>query len=354
MKKRLLLVLVLAMLVVSVSILPAMAAVTMCTVNMADTFTLASSISVKTIDGVAQSKVTTATLIIADNTITSKGVIANATLAVPGYVTITVTGYVGHGINPYLTLYGTSADVQFVLTGKVHAHGAVPQSISGRVDGFGDHSQGALVGVDDDPVGSSAVWSIADQYDGTTSALLTQAAAAGSTYVQFTAPSGIHLKDLDTIASGWSIAHNTSAVAGGPQVELKFQKTGCPDPDGVGHVDITLLPHQGVGSAVWEVEQLTSATLAIYYGNDPFNGTAFDSGAGVSTALSTIEGLINAETNMGNDGTAYTCGDWHLTRVRIELWEAGGRTSYIDSVTIKNHVYSFEPVVFSGSFKAIP
>ena len=353
MKRRICLSIALVLLLVCVSVLPVLGAATTCTVNMADTFTLTSSIAVKTIDGVNQSRVTTATLIIADNTVTTKGVITNATLAVPGYVTIAVTGYVGHGTNPYLTLYGASTDIQFVLTGKVHAHAAVPQSITGRVDGFGDHSQGTLVGVDDDPVGSSAVWSVADQYDGTTSALLTQAAAAGSTYVQFTAPSGIHLRDLDTITSGWSFAHNTEAVAGGPQVELRFQKVGAPDPDGVGHVDITLIPHQGVGAAVWELETLTSATNCMYYGNDPFNGTAFEENSGALT-LATVEAAINNEAAMSADGTVYTCGDWHLIRVRVELWEAGARTSYVDSVTIKGNVYSFEPVVFAGKFTGRP
>lgn len=350
MRKRFILLIGVSILLVAVSVLPAFAAATTCTVNMADTFNMTSTIAVKTIDGEVQSHVTTATLIIADNTVTTKGVITNATLAVPGYVTVAVTGYIGHGNNPYLTLYGASSDVQFILTGKVHAHAAVPQSITGRIDGFGTHSQAAL---GDDPAGAVATWSTASQYDGTTSALLTQAAAAGSTYVQFVPAGTFHLRDLDTISSGWSIWHNTSAVAGGPQVELRFQKQGYPDPDGVGHVDITLLPHQGVGNAVWEVENLTSATKAIYYGNDPYNGTAFDESSGALT-LAQVEAAINEEAAMSADGTVYTCGDWHLIRVRIELWEAGARTSYIDSVTINNRFYSFEPVVFSGSFKAVP
>jgi len=308
------------------------------------------NIAVKTIDGETQTKVSTATLIVADNTVTTRGVITNATLAVPGYITVAVAGYVGRGSNPYLTLYGTSADVQFVVTGKVHAHSGVVQYITGRVDGFGDHSQ-ATIG--DDPVGAVASWSTADSYNGTTSALLTQAAAPGSVYVQFTAPTGVHLSDLATLATGWSMWHNTSAVAGGPQIELRFQKVGYPDPDGVGHVDITLLPHQGVGSAVWEVESFTSATKCIYYGNDPFNGTAFSENSGALT-LAGVEAAINLEAAMSADGIVYTCGDWHLIRVRVELWEAGARTSYIDDVTIDGHVYSFEPVVFAGTFTARP
>jgi hypothetical protein len=339
--------LMLVALLLMVSVLPAFGAATVCTVNAAGTWNLTGNLSAKTTDGITETSIKTATLTITGSTITSKGVIGTAALTISGYAAVTVTGYIGMGSSPTIVLYGTSTDSKLIAKGKVHSASGTATTMQLSFSGVGNHSEGTLGS--DAAAPAAATWSTAQQYNGSTSVLLTQAAGAGSTYVNVTPPNGIKLKDLDTLASGWGMAFLQSANAYGPQIELKFQKVGSPDPNGVGHVDITLIPNQGVGSAAWAVESFTSATNCMYYGNDPYNGTAFSSATGALT-LAGVEAAINLEANMGNDGTAYKCGDWVLTRVRVELWEAGARTSYIDQLSVKGKVYSFEPVIFTGSF----
>jgi hypothetical protein len=219
------------------------------------------------------------------------------------------------------------------------------------MDGWRWHAGGTL---GDDPVGATTAWSTADSNEGSISALLTQAAAPGSTYVSVTPPSGIKLKDIDTITSGWSFWHNLQdGKAYGPQVELRFAAATNVNPDGAGHVDVTLIPHQEAGDGTWERETITgAATLAGYYGNDPFDGTAFDEFSG-TLHMDDVEAAINAEGAMTANG-GFTCGEWVLTQVKVELWEAGARTCYIDDLTIKGTVYTFEPLQFAGSFKALP
>jgi len=316
-------------------------------VQMMDTFTAEANMTFTDIDGNRITTVKAATLIITDNTVATFGVIANGTLAISGYATMTVTGYIGKGNNPTLVLSGSGTDAKATIIAKVHAHVGVVQTITGTINGVGTHSQGTL---GDDPAGAVASWSVAQQYDGTTSALLVADAVTGSTYVQFTPQTGIKLNQLDTITTGWSVAHRLeNATSNGPQVELKFQKRGTATPDGVAHVDVTLLPYQTTGTGAWVVSQLTgAATNALYYGNDPVDGTAFSDG-GVAL-LNTVEAAINAEGVMGSDSASA----WELTRVRVELWEAGARDCWIDQVTINGKVYSFEPASFTGNFKAVP
>jgi hypothetical protein len=324
------------------------AAAVVTNVQLMDTFTLTLNIRTTDIDGNSITRITTGTLIITDNTVSTLGIISNGTLALEGYTTMTVTGYVGKGSRPTLVLYGTSADCKATFFGKVKATAGVVSTITGSLNGFGYHSVGTL---GDDPAGAVASWSTVAQYDGTTSALLTQAAVEGSTYVQFTPPRGFKLSQLDTIVSGWSLAHKLQvSTSNGPQVELKFQKRGTSTPDGIAHVDITLLPYQQTGTGNWVVSSILSAsTTCGYYGNDPVDGTAFSEFSG-TILLEDVEAAINAEVNMGTDSASA----WELTRVRIELWEAGARTCYIDDVVINGRTYTFEPVSFSGSVKGLP
>ena len=173
---------------------------------------------------------------------------------------------------------------------------------------------------------------------------------AGSTYVQFVPDAGVTLADLDDIAaaSEWSFWHWSEAVFGQyAQLELQFTMPGYDSTTGWGHVDVTLMPLQNmIGAGDW-VKQTVLATdkpAWVYYGNDPTDGTAFDnapgSDAGVAD-LTGIEALINAEGAMtaGSD----TASAWELTRVRIELWEAGDRSCYIDDITIDGERYDLEP-----------
>lgn len=340
-------VLVVAMLA-SLAVLPVLAYGGTATVNMADTYTMSMRMPVYNLDGTKVDTIRTAILTIADNTVTTFGVITNATLVVPVYGTIAVTGFVGKGNRPYLTLTGTAGDVTVQMTGRVRVNGAVPVSISGRIDGYGSHSQGTL---GDDPVGGAATWSGVATHEGSRAALLTQAAAPGSTYVQFTPPTGITLGQMSVItAADWGLWFNLQdSTNGGPQVELRFAAPTNVNPDGAGHVDVTLMtPTTGTG--LWVNRTFTGAFPCMYYGNDPWDGTAFDSAAPGTLANAEVE--INSEAAMTANGSIAS--NWVLTRVRVELWEAGARTCYVDDVEIDGVSYSFEPVIFAGGFSARP
>ena len=102
------------------------------------------------------------------------------------------------------------------------------------------------------------------------------------------------------------------------------------------------------GTGLWVHKTFDQNSTAQYYGNDPVDGTAFDGGGNV--ALSTVVDAINEESAMtGSDAS-----NWKLTRVRVELWDAGVRTCYVDDVMIDGRVNSFEPAQLSGSFSAKP
>lgn len=302
-------------------------------------------VPVKFLDGTRYDSITESVLTISDNTTTTKGVISTADIVVPIYGTITLTGYVGNGYKPTMVLVGSEADGNIIIKMQAHLHGTTIVSMSGTVDGFGAHSGGAL---GDDPADAAATWSSVQTKTGSVAALLTASANEGSVYVQFTPTDTIYLRDIDTITTGWSVAHDLqTGQANGPQVELRFTSATNVNPDGAGHVDITLLPYQQAGTGAWVVSQIVSSTThAGYYGNDPWDGTAFDEFSG-TLHLSAIEAAINAEGAMQANG-GFTCGDWVLTRVRVELWEAGVRTCYVDDVTIHGDVYSFEPVWLAG------
>jgi len=337
---------------------PVLAATT--TVNMAGTWNVTCNVPVKSFDGARVDTVRTAVLTIASNTVTTRGVVASATIAVPNYGTLAVTGFVGKGTTPYLSLTGSGEDISVVLTGKVHVHGSVPQSVLGSILGFGTHSQGVL----GDVLGS-AEWSTVASSDGAVSCLLTKAGEEGSTYVEWPAVAitgkyAIHVSDLDTIVSGWGINYLLQLNKHyGPQIELRFTCPMATNYSGVGHVDITLQPgsspRYGVGSGAWlsPSRSITSATsYAIFYGWDNFDGTMFSEVSG-NQLLSATETNINAIT-VAEHGALASVSDWVLTKVRVELWEAEARTCYVDDVMIGGRLYSFEPVQFSGSFTARP
>jgi len=345
--RRLLMMLTLVALIAVVGALPAFAA-PVAVVNMAGTWIVRCSVPVHYVDGTDLITVKTATLTITDNTTNTKGVIGTANIAVTGIGTVALVGFVGAGTHPRLSLIGSDGITVVNINAKVSVKSGLASSISGRIDGWAWHSGGAL---GDDPVGAAATWSVADSYNGSVSALLTQAAAPGSTYVQVTPPTGITLGQLSVITTGWSFWHNLQdGKAYGPQVELRFAAPTNVNPDGAGHVDITLIPHQEAGDGTWEQELITgAASVCGYYGNDPWDGTAFDEFSG-TILLQDVETAINSEGAM--TANASIASNWTLTRVRVELWEAGARTCYVDDLVIKGHTYTFEPVTYAGSFKA--
>lgn len=353
-KKKFWLAPIVAALLALVMLLPAQAATSYCSVNMADTYTLTMSISVKNLEGVkAADTVRSATLVISDNTVTTHGVITNATLTVTDYGTLAVAGFVGRGVNPKIELVGLDTHLSFHMYGRVRSDGGLPVSISGTIDGFGYHSQGAL---GDDPAGDAATWSVVNSYNGSIAALLTKGALTGSCYVQWYPRGGFTVADLATM-SGWSFSHLLENNKGwGPQVELRFTHPLNINPDGAGHVDITLIPYQQNGTGAWVVTTLGPTTHCGYYGNDPWDATAFDEFSGTLTVADMLA-AIDAEAAMLADG-GFSAATWELTRVRVELWEGGARTCYIDDFVdnIDGHSdrYSFEPVSFKGNYTARP
>ena len=335
-----------------ISVLPALGA-PVAVLNIADTYTISCSIPVYYLNGQRVARVTSGTLTISDNTTTTRGVISNASVTITGYGTVALVGFVGAGTGPRLSLIGSDGETVVNINGYVRYWEGTIRYLSGRFDGWRWHGGGSL---GDDPIGATAAWSTADSYNGGVSALLTQGANEGSTHVQVTPPTGITLSMIDTLVagSGWSFWHklqNTKAY--GPQVELRFAAATNVNPDGAGHVDVTLLPHQEAGDGTWEQEVILGAsTKAGYYGNDPWDGTAFDEFSGTLN-LADVEAAINAEAAMLANG-GFTCGAWVLTRVRVELWEAGARTCYVDDLSIAGTSYPFEPVQFDGTFRATP
>jgi hypothetical protein len=220
------------------------------------------------------------------------------------------------------------------------------------LDGWIWHGSGTT---HDDPAGATAAFSTADSKTGSVSVLLTAVDVLdGSVGVAVTPPTGIHLSDLDTIVSGWTVWHKLQDTKPyGIQLELRFLHPFNVNPDGAGHVDVTLLLHQEAGDGTWELETVNGTTTkAGYYGNDPWDATAFDEFSGTLN-LNQIETAINEEAAMLANG-GFTCGTWVLSRVRVELWEAGARTCYVDDLTIAGTTYNFEPVNFAGSFVAKP
>jgi len=164
------------------------------------------------------------------------------------------------------------------------------------------------------------------------SVLLTKTATApaGSAYLEFVPLPGTTLDDLNAFAAGdFGYRYKMSAFPG-PQLELRFD-----DPDSVGYVELTLMQLQATMGALpagWQEVSFddTSTPAWVYYGVES-DGSALDnhpgSGWGVA-AIDTIESVISGEEVTGD------ASNWELTRVRVDLYEAGARTAYISEVTI--------------------
>ena len=188
----------------------------------------------------------------------------------------------------------------------------------------------------------TATWSKTSVDDGKYSVKLVHTDVTGSISVYYAPQDVFYLGDLDSIAANpeWSFWYKSSAASNtnagwGPQIELRFVAPGNTDPEGTGHVDITLMPLQHVTlDASWHKLVITKTMVsAIYYGNDPTDGTAFGYFVGGSD-LAQMEGLINNEAAMKAAEPDDTCGAWTLARVKIELWDGIVQTFYIGDVTI--------------------
>ena len=166
---------------------------------------------------------------------------------------------------------------------------------------------------------------------------------AGSTHVQFIPASGLTVSDFqDAITDTtpkWSFYHNLRAVtANWVQFELRFE-----DPDTTGWLEITAVPLQNtLGTTLWVEETLVAATPAGYGGNTPDGSSVFD--WTLANDLTTVLADLNVLWNAAETGKTVTA--YELSRVRLELWENGARTCYVDDVTIDGTTYEIEPLKF--------
>lgn len=330
-------------LVLCATMLPAYATLTY--LDVQGTYTVGAKVGTTYLDGTRHPNLNFDTLVITTQT---NQTISSATLTTLGK-TIALTGLVGAGERPSIALTGTdSVGTTLSIVGKITKnHAGEVTGISGKIQGFvtSDGEKGT------DSGGSSAsASSVVQANSGTYSALLTKGTgSASSTYVQLRNPANrIKVSQLDTLTAGKLGFYYYASAAPGPQLELRFTSGTY------GVLDVTLMPAQGANCATgaWTAVNATStSTRAIYYGNDPTDGTAFswEEEAGNYT-LGEIEALVNAETAMtaGDD----SCSNWLLTRVRLELWEAGSRTCYIDDINVGGTVYTLEPATYSGTFRA--
>ncbi len=271
------------------------------------------------------------------------GIISSATLAITGVGSVAVTGYGGAGANPNVYLVGSAGGIAVVFKGKARTSESTVTAISGNIDGFLQSSDATY-----NAGGGTSALDVTAQNSGAVSAKLTAAAGAGSVNVQWVPQGGIQLKDISRIDTDkWGLWFNQQvSTQGKPQLELRFTANSTVT-DGAGHVDVTLLaPHTGLGT--WEHETYDQTSTCQYYGNSPVNGTAFDGGGNI--ALSTAVAAINDEAVMAGSDASH----WKLSRVTVELWDAGVRTCYVDDVMINGKVNGFEPARFSGRVSAKP
>ena len=201
--------------------------------------------------------------------------------------------------------------------------------------------ENVLVGVAElsvrQPNDALAEWSTVQAHLGTYSAKLYKGGSgnAGSTHLQITPPAGTTMTLWTAGIATNSFWHHCSAVtANFGQMEFRFE-----DPNSLAWAEITAVPLQGhPGGAVWAQTVLGAADLTYGYGGHTELDTPFFVW-GLATAGNAIEAAIAAL-----DAAACTPGDWLLTRVRIELWEADPlRTMYVDTVEIMGVTYTVEP-----------
>jgi hypothetical protein len=151
--------------------------------NIAGTYTIRGNFQGYYLDNTRSERAREGTLTITDNTLTTLGSIGTASLTVTGVGTVAMVGFVGAGTSPRISLIGSDGTSVVNINGRVRVT-ATQIRITGRADGWTYHSGGEL---GDDPAAAVASWSAVAPHGGSITALLTQAAAAGSTYVQYKA-----------------------------------------------------------------------------------------------------------------------------------------------------------------------
>lgn len=325
--------------------------------NVVGAYTISKAIPAKYLTVATHTPMSSMTLVITTQT---SQTISAATLITNGE-TLALTGLVGSSTNPYISLQGTDSDGSYVfINGKVTVKSSVVTGISGNMQGFVT-SDGERWDLSD--TGTATIYNGANSYGGAGyCALLTAGAGAGAECVQFNRPvNTFKLKDLDTLVAstskGLSFYYNLeNAKSPGVQIGLRFAPVGVTGTDlftSIAHVDITIAPfYSTTGDGTWKKYTVTKDSARIYYyGNAPDDHAGFSQPGDYLATLSLAEAAINAESEMLN-GTPASASNWVLTAIYIDLYEAGARTCYIDSVQIGNVTYTLEPFQFGGTFTA--
>ncbi len=186
------------------------------------------------------------------------------------------------------------------------------------------------------PNDAIAEWANAQYQAGDYSVKLYKAGSGndGSTHLEIIPPAGITMTAWTAAIVTNSFYHLLEALsANWIQMEFRFE-----DPNSEGWAEITAVPLQAhLGTGVWVKQTLADNTPCGYGGHTEI-GTSFFVW-GPLTDASLVQAAIDAL-----DAAACAPGDWILTRVRLELWEAAPeRTCYVDTVEIMGVTYTIEP-----------
>jgi len=194
-----------------------------------------------------------------------------------------------------------------------------------------------------EPNNARAEWQN-DQYQaGTHSVKLikTGVGNAGSTHLQL-GPTGANaaltLQAMETAVIGGAPVYTfyhmpQNGVTGNyAQFEMRFE-----DPNSEGWIEVTFVNLQGLpGDGLWVIETLADGDMVGYGGVSDVGHSFFEWG------LRDINGLVAAAEGAGVANC--TLGDWVLSRIRLEMWEAEpARTQYIDTVVVHGVAYAIEP-----------
>lgn len=212
---------------------------------------------------------------------------------------------------------------------------------------MGNEAQNVLVGVATlairQPKDALAEWVSDIKYAGSHSVKLSKGGSgnAGSTHLQLTPPAGITVDAFAIAAaaggaSKYSFWHKCqNGVTGNyAQFEFRFE-----DPNSEAWLEYTVVAQQNkAGDGIWAELDLSTDTPTGGYGGYGELGESFFEWStliAIADLAATIEAAKEAVTD---------CGDWVLTRVRIEMWEpTPTRYMHIDSVTIHGTTYEIEP-----------
>jgi len=194
-----------------------------------------------------------------------------------------------------------------------------------------------------EPNNAKAEMSDQQAYAGSYSAKLYKAGSGndGSTHIELVPPTGKTLDSFVADPTDYSFYYYYSAVTGNfIQYELRFE-----DPNSDGWIEITVVPHQNTLGAVTWTKKALALTDKIGYGGIAESGVSFFDWDLGDTIAEAVTGPL------AGTGTPVV-GDWLLTRVRLELWEATPeRTAYVDSLEVDGVTYTIEPGGTAPSMK---